>query len=106
MNAAVPTSPTLYHRWQRFSSAMVRGFHVYANWLVSISWKRFILLSLALLIGTAILQDLQPFTWRISEHVETDSPSRPARPAKPAKPAEPVISLDKPIHYEVTIDDR
>ncbi|WP_077037214.1 sensor histidine kinase, partial [Pelomonas sp. KK5] len=26
--------------------------------------------------------------------------------AKPAKPAKPVISLDKPIHYEVTIDEK
>jgi hypothetical protein len=106
MNAAAPTSPTLYQRWQRFSSAVMRGFHIYANWLVSISWKRFIVLSLALLICTAILQDLPPFTWRISEHVETESPGHPVRPVKPAKPARPAVSLDKPIHYEVTIDER
>ncbi|MDN3919648.1 sensor histidine kinase [Roseateles violae] len=103
MNAATPHSPTLYQRWQRFSSAVVRGFHIYANWLVGISWKRFILLSLALLIGTNILQDLPPFTWRISEHVETEAPSRPPRAPKPPKPA---VSTDKPIHYEVTIDER
>ncbi len=105
---AVPTSPTPYQRWQAFSATAVRWFHLYANWLVGISWKRFIVYALALLIGTNILQELPPFTWRVSQHVEPVDvpPARPARPARPAKPAKPVISLDKPIHYEVTIDER
>lgn len=114
MNAGKPIPPTPYQRWLTFSSAAVRAFHVYANWLVGISWKRFIVLSLALLIGTAILQDLPPFTWRISEHTEYDElprvvePAEPAAPpAKAAKAAKASKSLsDKPIHYEITIDER
>ena len=27
--------------WQRFKAETIRLFHLYANWLVSISWKRF-----------------------------------------------------------------
>lgn len=87
------------HGWQRFASAAMRAFHVYANWLVGISWKRFFLLSLALLIGAGILQDLPPFTWRIDERVE------PA-PAKPPK-SKKLSKSDKPaVQYEVTIDER
>jgi signal transduction histidine kinase len=111
MNVVVPTSPTPYQRWQRFSRAVVRGFHVYANWLVGISWKRFIVLSLALLIGTAILADLPPFTWRFSEHIEPIGARRtppPSRPQKANKRAESKAEskAEKPIHYEVTIDER
>jgi signal transduction histidine kinase len=118
MNAA-PTSPTLYHRWQTFSTAAVRAFHLYANWLVGISWKRFIVLSLALLIGTAILQDLPPFTWRLTQHIEYEdpvsppaAPEQPERPEKAEKPdraeraAKKLLKSDKPIHYEITIDER
>ncbi|MEJ5999638.1 sensor histidine kinase [Paucibacter soli] len=100
MNAAVPLNPTLMQRWQRFSKACVRGFHVYANWLVSISWKRFVVLSLLLLIGTNILQDLPPFTWRVTEHV--DGPALPKLPKLP-KPASSA-KLPAGLHYEVKID--
>jgi predicted nucleic acid-binding Zn-ribbon protein len=115
---AVPHTPTPYERWQRFSAAVMQGFHAYASWLVSISWKRFIVLSLALLIGTNILQDLPPFTWRITEHTEvapeaepadpaeTADPAEPAEPAKPAKASKPFISSDKPIHYDISIDEK
>jgi len=111
MNPAAPStppSPTAYQRWQRFSSTAVRWFHIYANWLVGTSWKRFIVYAIVLLVSTNIIQELPPFTWRVSEHVDAeDMPVvKPAKPAKPAKAAKPVISLDKPIHYEVTIDER
>lgn len=110
MNAPIPTVPTPYQRWQRFSAATVRAFHIYANWLVGISWKRFIVLSIALLIGANILQNLPPFTWRVSEHTEYEdvhdheSSPEPAPRAKKAK--KPAIASDKPIHYEVTLDER
>lgn len=114
------SAPTPYARWQALSSALMRGFHVYANWLVGISWKRFAVLSVLLLIGTNVLQSLPPFTWRITEHVEETAPRRararpPAVPAAPAPPAAPV-ELAKPaalpasspegIRYDVTIDER
>ena len=48
----------------------MRGYHVYGSWLVGISWKRFLLLSLLLLITTGILQNIPPFnlkwqTWEV-----------------------------------------
>ncbi|MDN8823217.1 hypothetical protein Q0M41_14310, partial [Staphylococcus aureus] len=65
-----PQQKLWIERWQRFATAAVRYFHVYAGWLVSISWKRFVLLSLALLFGVNVLKNLPPFTWHISETVE------------------------------------
>ena len=110
MNAASPTSPTPYARWQAISSALMRGFHVYANWLVGISWKRFAVLSVLLLIGSNVLQSLPPFTWRITEQVEEPAPrrSRAKPPAVPAAPAAPALPASSPegIRYEVTIDER
>jgi len=107
---AVPTAPTPYQRWLRFSAAAVRYFHAYANWLVQTSWKRFFLLALGLIIGANVLQHLPPFTWQVSDDVEVeDMPAAEPRSPKPpaaAKPARPAVSLDKPIHYEVSIDER
>ncbi len=86
-------SPTWYARWQRFAAACVRGFHVYASWLVSISWRRFILLSIFLIIGANILSNMPPFTWRITEQYEGSPPSRPAPKARQApKPSTPKIT--------------
>jgi hypothetical protein len=39
----------------------------YAEWLVSISWKRFFLLAIVLLIVAGILSDLPPFSWDLVE---------------------------------------
>uniref|UniRef100_UPI00286E48C8 hypothetical protein n=1 Tax=Deinococcus sp. TaxID=47478 RepID=UPI00286E48C8 len=50
-------------RWQRFSAASVRGFHRYAHWLVGISWQRFVALSVLLLVMSALLQNIPPFSW-------------------------------------------
>jgi signal transduction histidine kinase len=71
-------------RWQRFSAAALRGYHAYGNWLISISWRRFILLAAALLIVVAIVHDMPPFTWTITEQVQ-EHPRIP-RPPKPPKP--------------------
>jgi signal transduction histidine kinase len=87
-------------RWQRLAAASVRGFHAYATWLVGITWKRFFLLAVLLIVGMAILQDLPPFTWRISETVEHVAP----KSAKVDKKPRAAVEVDKPIHYEVTID--
>ena len=106
----VSTSPTLYQRWLTFSATAVRWFHIYANWLVNITWKRFIVYALVLLIGTNIIQELPPFSWKVTEHIEADAPTtrpaRPVRPQLPEKPEKPLISVDKPIHYEVTINKQ
>lgn len=113
MNQQVPP-PTPYQRWLTFSAMAVRGFHVYANWLVAMSWKRFALLAVLTLIGANVLQGLLP-SWHVTEPVETPvSRSKPAKPSKPApakaaeKTAEKPASRKsgEPIHYEVTIDER
>ena len=77
------TLPPSATRWQRLSAASVRAFHVYAGWLVSISWWRFVLLSLLLLIVASILQNIPPFSWRTTEVITFDDP--PAPPAAPAR---------------------
>ncbi|RVU49722.1 sensor histidine kinase [Rubrivivax rivuli] len=82
-------------RWQRFSSGAVRAFHAYGTWLVGISWRRFIVLALALIVVMAIVHDSPPFTWRFTRTVEVRPPSvvvmPPAAPRAPAapKPREP-----------------
>ena len=94
--------------WQSLSARAVRFFHAYANWLVGISWKRFFVLSLLLLVSTAILSELPPFSWTLSETVTT-SPPKPRAPPKAPKPAtaptspqtpkstpEPNIKIEKP----------
>jgi len=42
---------------------LAAGFRAYAAWLVSISWKRFIVLSILLMITTGIVSHLPPLTW-------------------------------------------
>jgi hypothetical protein len=90
-------------RWQLFSVASVRGFHVYANWLVSISWRRFIVLAGLLLVVVGMVHDSRPFTWRVTEEVETPvkrrvlvqprAPRAPATPAAPTAPRAPAESV-------------
>ena len=115
-----PQQKLWIERWQRASATVVRYFHVYAGWLVSISWKRFVLLSLALLIGVNVLKNLPPFTWRISEQVEEPDRGRQAKleaEAKKAieqarKVAEKSAAKNKEadgksdVHYEIKVDER
>ena len=54
-------------RWTRFASSCVRAFHAYAGGLVSISWRRFFMLSLLLIIAMAIIHDVPPLSWTYSE---------------------------------------
>ena len=113
---APPSSAALWHgRWQRFSAATVRAFHAYANWLVSISWRRFIVLALGLLIVVAIVHDMPPFTWTITERVESQpprvvfmpppTPTAPAPPAAPNAPRGPEVSMPG-IHIESPDKDQ
>ncbi len=84
-------------RWKRFAAAAVRAYHVYANWLVSISWRRFVVLAAFLMIVVGILHDKPPFTWTLTEKVESPStrvvvlpPRAPKAPVAPVVPAAPV----------------
>ena len=58
MNASPPTPAAGDDRWSRRWHALragaVRYFHAYANWLVSISWWRFFLISILVMLLAAI----------------------------------------------------
>jgi signal transduction histidine kinase len=82
------TSPTPASGWQRFANGSVRLFHDYASWLVSISWKRFFLLSLLLLIAAGIFGSLLP-NWTVTEIHDA-----PVRPRPPKVPVPPTVSKD------------
>jgi hypothetical protein len=80
---------------QRLAGRWSRAYHAYGTWLAGISWKKFALLSLALLMVTNVLEDLPPFKWSRVETVvfENTRPTRsanaPATPATPATPSTP-----------------
>jgi len=108
--SAGPASP-----WQHFAAASVRAFHAYAGWLVGLSWWRFALLSILLMIAAGVLQNIPPFSWRTSEILTFDEPGAPKAPQPPKPPAarEPVIKIEKAKpgatgdrSYEITIDSR
>jgi len=84
-------TPTPTSGWQRFASTAVRLFHDYANWLVSISWKRFFLLSVLLLIVTAIVQKLPPFRFGWTEEIQ--APVVPNIKIPPIPPVPPETAL-------------
>jgi signal transduction histidine kinase len=107
-------------RWQRLSAAFLRGYHRYATWLVGISWKRFVLLSIALLIVANIVPSLPPFSWRVTETIEDSTPRPPKvgpptepKPPTPERPREPVIKIERPASgagkaegVDISIDER
>lgn len=109
-----PQQQLWIERWRRLSSALVRAFHAYASWLVSLSWKRFVLLSLALLIAVNILQNLPPFTWKITEQVQDVDHGAARRQARleaearrtAAHAADQASKAAPSIHYEVQLDER
>ena len=84
-----PSIPTT--GWQRFANGAVRLFHDYANWLVSISWKRFFVLSLLLVIGMGLFSSMLP-RWTVTE-VHDHPPPKMSSVPKPPKPAS--IKIDK-----------
>jgi len=88
--------------WNRLSHGAVRMFHSYANWLVSISWKRFLALSVLLLILTSIVQRLPPFRWTVSEVLE-DIPGLqiPLPPRPPSTPGAPTASPDDDVMISI-----
>ena len=88
----MPTTPSIPTTgWQRFANGAVRLFHDYANWLVSISWKRFFVLSLLLVIGMGLFSSMLP-RWTVTE-VHDRLPPKMSSVPKPPKPAS--IKIDK-----------
>jgi signal transduction histidine kinase len=90
-SAPLAASPSWQDRWQRFSAAFLRGYHAYAGWLVRLSWRRFIVYSVLLLVIVGIVHDMPPFTWRVTEQVQETRPRVvvvPPRPPAPPRAAE------------------
>jgi signal transduction histidine kinase len=103
---APPPAPRPPSGWQTFRAGVVSLFRQYANWLVSISWKRFFLLSLLLLLVAVILQHLPPFNYTVGSVADGShplavvpplSPQPPLPPAPPGTPRgrEPAIKIEK-----------
>ncbi|MFY8084837.1 MAG: sensor histidine kinase [Rubrivivax sp.] len=94
------STPARTGRWtsrrQRLVSASIIAFHRYATWLVGISWKRFFLLALLLMITAAILESIPPFSWRMSEVIEVIHAPTPSSPKPPQPPREPVVKIERP----------
>ncbi len=96
-------------RWQRFSAASIRAFHAYARWLLGISWRRFIVYALVLMIVVGMVHDNPPFTWHVTEQVELRPPNVvvvPQLPRPPAAPAAPKPSrgTDALKDFNISID--
>ena len=92
MNFQTPSSPNaLPTAWQRFAAGSVRAFHAYATWLVGLTWVRFVILSVLLLIVTGIAQNLPPFSWTYTEVVAEPKRPRPKAPVAPKAPKAPVV---------------
>jgi hypothetical protein len=97
MTISPPPSPRPWaERGRSLAAAAARGFHAYANWLVGISWKRFALLALLLLVASGILQQLPPFSWHIAE----------APRGKPVRIDRKIGAADGKGRVEIAIDER
>lgn len=110
------------NRWRVVGAAFVAAFHRYASWLVSISWKRFFLLSILLMIVAGITSSLPPFRYTVTETVDEpielpelpdvpEAPEPPAPPKSPAAQREPLVRIERPRRGEVegldiSIDER
>ncbi len=92
----IPPRPPQPGRWAAFGAGVMRAYHAYGSWLVSISWWRFALLSMLLLIITAIAQDFPPFNIRLpSWDSSTTPPTPPLPPLPPHAGHEPVIKIER-----------
>src|SRR6266513_2120894 len=69
---------SLTHGVKQSGSVMAALYRRYAEWLVSITWKRFIVLSLLLLIVTGMLSNLPPFNWDLATRTTHVPASRTA----------------------------
>ncbi len=104
----VATPPS---RRQRIGAAFVRGFHAYAGWLVGISWVRFFLLAILLMIAAGVLTAVPPFSWTYTRQVSRPAPrvviKTPDKPASGDAEAVVVHKTDrKGRDIEITIDRR
>ena len=113
----LPPAPTTPTAWARFVDRSVHAFHAYAGWLVSISWRRFFVLSLVLVITVAILHDVPPLSWTYTELVpegqapkktkkkpQTPQPSKAPGTTPETKPGGSARGSDQGV--DISIDER
>jgi hypothetical protein len=104
--APQPLGPT---GWERFSRAATSGFRRYAEWLVSITWKKFFLLSVLLLIGMGILSEIPPFSLKFtisSDESPTAKVSKKgARESKEARAAKLKEMKERYGNVDIKIDE-
>ncbi|MFO1226789.1 histidine kinase [Roseateles sp.] len=119
-----PQQQAWIDRTQRLKAEALRVFHAYASWLVSISWKRFVMLAVATLIGANILQHVPPFNWKVSEEFEIideaasreaarkerekarEAARQKAREAARQQSRDAVRQEAKKLQYEIKVDER
>lgn len=83
MNQASPPQ-TFLDKWSRFVDTCVSIFHAYAKWLVTVSWWRFLGMSVVLVITMSIIHSLPPFSWTYTETVMPEEPhNHPTPPVVP-----------------------
>ena len=88
----LPPRPVPPGRWQAFKASALHAFHAYGSWLVGISWWRFVLLAVLLLIITGIAQNIPPFSWPTPQWLATE-----ALPTEvPTSSKAPVVRLEGP----------
>ena len=61
---------------KNIGTSIAAAYRRYGEWLVSISWKRFVVLSILLLIVSGILSNIPPFTWDIATRTSRVPSSR------------------------------
>lgn len=61
---------------KELGAGMASVYRRYAEWLVSITWKRFFLLSLLFMILAGVLSSLPPFSWDIATNTTRKPASR------------------------------
>ena len=86
----VPPPPRPPSGWQSFTAGTMSAFRQYANWLVSISWKRFFLLAVLLLLAAVILQHLPPFSYTVGSVADGSHSISVAPPVPPVPPVAPM----------------
>src|SRR6266496_6033874 len=96
---------------KELGSGIAALYRRYAEWLVSITWKRFIVLSILLLIVAGIASNIPPFTWIISERtVKSTKRVTPSRSDVDVKIDEHGVRItpkrNRPQAPEIIIDER
>jgi len=107
VSASDPTAPQPLgpSGWERFSRNTASGFRRYAEWLVSITWKKFFLLSLLLLIGMAILSEIPPFSLKFTIHSDDPTTKVTKKETKEQKDARAAKLKEKYGNVDIKIDE-